>query len=889
MIEDRELTEVGGEVRVVRPQPSSGELDRLQVERFRLGGVPLEPVDLGEVQVADRQVRGIGLRSPFAKRQRTPGQGLGLGEVPLVLEEPREIILEPGEQRRCCGAQRLGAGDRLAKRTFRVDETVLLTVQLSQRVPRVEEFFDVIAGRSGVHANRFGEEWFGLGESPLADEHHAKRVEGFGKAEVARRQGAASYGERSAPPGFRVVPSPSQIGEGQHRVEALRGFSAVLAEGTGPQAERAPDRRLRRCDRLRRASRPLEDGGRQIVDRQGGGRGVDSRLCLPGADGRGEPGDRIRYATCGQGVEDTLLFDGDRQSRRLRSERGAQGGQYQDGPDADPAGDYHAGHLMSTIGHFHIVREIGRGGAGVVYLAEDVDIPGRRVALKRLRPEIAAVDADVLRREAAVLAAIEHPHILVVHEVGVAADGLYLVTEYLPEGSMADRIERRPLTEAEALAAARQTASALAAGHERGILHRDVKPANLLLASDGRVKVSDFGLAVHTVPTTAGSGDTTETVTLAGNAWSGGIFGTPLYIPPEALAGAAPSAAGDQFAFGVAFHEMLTGRRPFSRSRGIQAVLDAPSIDPRCPPDLARVVARCVAKDAKDRFASMAEVVAAIDKAIARRGHDRRRLTRVIAGVGVLAVVLLSGWRWNVWRAGREAQRLNEEGRAALEAGRFGDARRLFLSARGADPGYLAACTNLGALALLDSDPSWAVAILGDCAATFGDVDVVVYNHASALRRAGDLAGAERALRRAVELARGGPLELAALSEATLVLTARGKAREALAIAEPRRPTAADTTERAILLKSIGLAELADGSAVAAAATLKAAIAGPLPAGPRIDALVGLGHAEDLAGNREGAVAAFAEAIASGAAGEAQAEAMRGLGGDEPRPPGKSR
>ena len=118
---------------------------------------------------------------------------------------------------------------------------------------------------------------------------------------------------------------------------------------------------------------------------------------------------------------------------------------------------------MATIGHFQIVREIGRGGAGVVYLAEDVDIPGRRVALKRLRPEVAAADADVLRREAAVLAAIEHPHILVVHEVGVAPDGLYLVTEFMPEGSMANRIGRGPLTEAEALAAARQAASALAA------------------------------------------------------------------------------------------------------------------------------------------------------------------------------------------------------------------------------------------------------------------------------------------------------------------------------------------------------------------------------------------------------------------------------------------
>jgi tetratricopeptide (TPR) repeat protein len=544
---------------------------------------------------------------------------------------------------------------------------------------------------------------------------------------------------------------------------------------------------------------------------------------------------------------------------------------------------------MSTIGHFRIVREIGRGGAGVVYLAEDVDIPGRRVALKRLRPEIAAVDADVLRREAAVLAAIEHPHILVVHEVGEAFDELYLVTEYLPQGSMADRIERGPLVVAEALAAARQTASALAAAHERGILHRDVKPANLLVASDGRVKVSDFGLAVHTVPASAGSVDATATVTLPGDAWRGGIFGTPLYIPPEALAGAAPSAAGDQFAFGVVFHEMLTGRKPFSKNLGVQGVLDAPSIDPSCSPDLARIIARCVAKDPLQRFAGMEEVVSALDKSVARRGHDRRRLRRVVVGAAVLALVMLSAWRWSVWRAGNEARRLNEEGRAALEAGQFGDARRLFLAARGADPGYLAACTNLGTLALLDTDPSWAVAILGDCAGTFRDVDVVVYNHASALRRSGDLAGAEKALRQAVDLAEGGPLLLPALNEATLVLTARGKSREALALVEPHRPSTADTAEQAILLKSIGLAELADGEASAATATLKAAIAGPLPKDPRIDALVGLGRAEEIAGNRDGAVAAFAEAIASGASGEAQAEALRGLGRGERRASVRSR
>jgi len=548
--------------------------------------------------------------------------------------------------------------------------------------------------------------------------------------------------------------------------------------------------------------------------------------------------------------------------------------------------DYHAGQLMSTIGHFQLVREIGRGGAGVVYLAEDVDIPGRRVALKRLRPELAAVDAEVLRREAAVLASIEHPHILIVHEVGVARDGLYLVTEYLAEGSMADRVAGGGLAEMDALTAARQTASALAAAHERGVLHRDIKPGNILVASDGRVKVSDFGIAVHTVPPAMASGDHTATLTLPTDEGAGRLYGTPLYIPPEALDGAAPSFAGDQFAFGVAFHEMLTGRRPFSRSRGLHAVLDAPAIDPACAPDLARIVMRCLAKDPRERFESMGAVVVALDRAIARRSRDRRRLVRVVAAVAVLSLLMLAGWRFAAWRAQQRAMRLNEDGRAALEAGRHDEARRLFLAARSADPKYLPACTNLGTLALLDPDPSWAGAILGDCAATFKDEDVVVYNHASALRRMGDLAGAETSLRRAVTLAHGRPLELAALNELTLVLTARGKAREALDLVGPSRPTAADTAERAILLKSIGMAELADGQAASAAKTLKAAIAGPLPDEPRVDALVGLGRALEATGDHPAAVAAFAEAIASGATGAAQAEALRGLGRDKIEAPG---
>src|SRR5262249_35568746 len=151
----------------------------------------------------------------------------------------------------------------------------------------------------------------------------------------------------------------------------------------------------------------------------------------------------------------------------------------------------------------------------------------------------------------------------------------------------------------------------------------------------------------------------------------------------------------------------------------MRAVLDPPAIDRRIPADIVRIVARCIAKDPRQRFADMNEVVAALDRAIARRGRDRRILIAVLLIVTIVGGLSLTAWRVRVWRSRHEAKRLNEYGRTALEKGEFGEARRLFLAARSADPKYLTACTNLGALALLDKDPSWAVAILGDCAASF--------------------------------------------------------------------------------------------------------------------------------------------------------------------------
>src|SRR5688500_14209121 len=222
----------------------------------------------------------------------------------------------------------------------------------------------------------------------------------------------------------------------------------------------------------------------------------------------------------------------------------------------------------TRLGSYEIVALLGAGGMGEVYRARDTNL-GREVALKTL-PDRVTHDPDRLarfRREAQVLAALNHPHIGSIYGVEETGGQRFLVLELVEGETLAARLEQGPLPVPEALAIAREIAEALQAAHEKGIIHRDLKPANIALTTNDRVKVLDFGLAKATDAAATPSGVeplTSPTVTspalLTG---MGVILGTAAYMSPEQAKGRAADKRSDVWAFGCVLYEMLTGVRPF--------------------------------------------------------------------------------------------------------------------------------------------------------------------------------------------------------------------------------------------------------------------------------------------------------------------------------------
>jgi serine/threonine protein kinase len=254
-----------------------------------------------------------------------------------------------------------------------------------------------------------------------------------------------------------------------------------------------------------------------------------------------------------------------------------------------------------VIGHYRIVAPIGAGGMGDVYEAIHETL-GRRHAVKVLARRVLEHDRAYVEqfvREAQAAARVRSPHIVEVYDFGYLADGRpYLVMELLAGTSLGDVLLGGRLAPKAAIAIARQLAEALAAAHERSVIHGDVTPANILL-DDGHVTLIDFGLARlreatrHDEPSDA-------------------IMGTPRYIAPEQVRGYAASEATDQYAFGIVLFEMLAGHAPFSGAT-TQATCWAHLQDPVPPiagasPQLMSVIERCLAKQSGERFPSMAVI-----------------------------------------------------------------------------------------------------------------------------------------------------------------------------------------------------------------------------------------------------------------------------------------
>jgi serine/threonine protein kinase len=272
----------------------------------------------------------------------------------------------------------------------------------------------------------------------------------------------------------------------------------------------------------------------------------------------------------------------------------------------------------TRIGPYEIARKIGAGGMGVVYRAKDTRLD-RSVAIKVL-PEALHADGDRLRRfeqEARTIGALNHPNLVTLHDVGREAGAPYLVYELLEGQSLRALLQAGPLEVREATRIAAEIARGLAAAHGAGVIHRDVKPDNVFVTGDGRVKILDFGIAKLRRDEPA---DVANAPTLGGTAATGTgvVIGTPGYMAPEQLASSEVDARTDVFALGVVLFEMLVGKRPFAADTGIEesyAIVKTapPALPASVPPHLGRIVERCLEKRREARFQSAADLAFALE------------------------------------------------------------------------------------------------------------------------------------------------------------------------------------------------------------------------------------------------------------------------------------
>jgi Tol biopolymer transport system component len=331
--------------------------------------------------------------------------------------------------------------------------------------------------------------------------------------------------------------------------------------------------------------------------------------------------------------------------------------------------------VPKTLSHYEIVSPIGEGGMGVVYRAVDTRL-GRPVALKLLHPEGAIREESRKRfvHEARAASALNHPHIVTIYDIGREEGVDFIAMECVSGDSLARLIERGRPTLADGLRYAVHVADALAAAHAAGVLHRDLKPANIMVTAQGSAKVLDFGLAklvesTRYDPTGEQATNEAERAAESPQTEEGSILGTAAYMSPEQAEGRPADARSDVFSFGAVLYEIVTGRRAFSgASRGLTlaAVLTSepkpPSqVVPGVPPDLEKLIGRCLRKQPERRWQSMADLKVALEDlrdesgAVGRApaagiAPHGRRSRALAAGLAVVAVAALALGVWQTTR-----------------------------------------------------------------------------------------------------------------------------------------------------------------------------------------------------------------------------------------------
>jgi serine/threonine-protein kinase len=284
-------------------------------------------------------------------------------------------------------------------------------------------------------------------------------------------------------------------------------------------------------------------------------------------------------------------------------------------------------------GRYRIENEIGSGGMSTVYCAFDETLE-RQVALKIMHSDISSDTAALerFRREARTVAQLSHPHVVMVIDAGEDQGHPYIVFEHVRGETLKDRVRREgPLPIAEAVAYAIEIGRALQAAHEQGLVHRDVKPQNVLLDEEGRAKVTDFGIALGLEP---------EGLTAAGR-----VVGTTDYVSPEQAMGQEVTGQSDVYSLGIVLFEMLTGAVPFTGESGVSVAMKhvregIPDVQRRRPEvsaALAGVLERATAKERQNRYGSMDDFVGDLEEVLtyetARAGEATGEATAVLSAL----------------------------------------------------------------------------------------------------------------------------------------------------------------------------------------------------------------------------------------------------------------